>query len=60
MWKKWLTMSNMCKPVIPGHPFAEVLKSEGSSKREPQSCLFFPKDIKGEFTRVKKVQVPRP
>ena len=34
LWRKWLNMSNMCKPIDPRRSFAEVLKTTSSKYQD--------------------------
>ena len=55
VWKQWLSMSNMCKPVDPRRSFAEVLKT-CPSKHENTSSLM-PRTCKSKVTTLSKAQV---
>ena len=35
VWRKWFTVSNSYKPVVPGHTYAQALKSDGGKPPYP-------------------------
>ena len=39
VWKQWLSMSNMCRPVDPRRSFAEVLKTRPSKYENTSSLM---------------------
>ena len=55
VWKQWLSMSNMCRPVDPRHSFAEVLKTR-PSKYENTSSLMTT-TCKSKVSTLSKAQV---
>ena len=56
VWKKWLMMTNMCKPVDPSRSFADVLK-EGPSKQQ-QVCPPLSKNSTSKIQTASKTPIP--
>ena len=55
VWKQWLTMSNMCRPVHPRRSFAELLKNCSSIYENTSSLL--PTICKSKVSTLSKAQV---